>query len=52
MKAARGTAKVQRPASEAKLAVAFFWPFYGGYGIIDLNKNYRYAVVAVSWGHV
>jgi apolipoprotein D and lipocalin family protein len=29
----------------AKLKVQFFWPFRGDYWIIELDKDYRYAVV-------
>lgn len=28
-----------------KLRVQFFWPFHGAYWVIDLGKNYEYAVV-------
>ncbi len=42
---ARGTAKVVDPVTKAKLKVTFFWPFYGDYWIIDLGKDYEYAVV-------
>lgn len=31
--------------SPAKLKVQFFWPFRGDYWIIDLDPEYRYAVV-------
>ena len=42
---AKGTAKVVDKQSNAKLTVSFFWPFYGDYWIIDLGKEYEYAVV-------
>ncbi len=42
---AKGTAKVVDGKSNAKLRVSFFWPFYGDYWIIDLGKEYEYAVV-------
>lgn len=45
LKSARGTAKVVDPRTNAKLKVTFFWPFYGDYWIIDLDSDYRYAVV-------
>jgi apolipoprotein D and lipocalin family protein len=45
VKSVRGTAKVVDPITNAKLKVTFFWPFYGDYWIIDLGKNYEYAVV-------
>lgn len=42
---AHGTAKVVDRATNAKLKVTFFWPFYGDYWILDLGENYDYAVV-------
>jgi len=42
---AKGTAKVVDKKSNAKLKVSFFWPFTGDYWIIDLGKDYEYAVV-------
>ncbi len=42
---AKGKAKVVDGATNAKLKVTFFWPFYGDYWIIDLGKDYEYAVV-------
>ncbi|MDD5245602.1 MAG: lipocalin family protein [Syntrophorhabdaceae bacterium] len=42
---AKGKAKVVDITTNAKLKVTFFWPFYGDYWIIDLGKNYEYAVV-------
>jgi apolipoprotein D and lipocalin family protein len=44
---AEGTARVVDATSNAKLAVTFFWPFSGDYWIIDLGKEYEYAVVSV-----
>ena len=35
-------------SGNAKLKVSFFWPFYGDYWILDLGKNYEYAVVGES----
>jgi len=32
--------------TNAKLKVSFFWPFYGDYWIIMLDKNYSYAVIS------
>ena len=32
-------------SGNSKLRVTFFWPFYADYWIIDLDKDYRYAVV-------
>jgi apolipoprotein D and lipocalin family protein len=31
--------------TNAKLKVSFFWPFWGDYWIIDLGRDYEYAVV-------
>ena len=42
---AKGTAEVVDRKSNAKLKVSFFWPFSGDYWIIDLGKDYEYAVV-------
>ena len=45
LKQAKGKAKVVDKDTGAKLKVTFFWPFYGDYWIIDLGKDYDYAVV-------
>ncbi|MEM7828496.1 MAG: lipocalin family protein [Candidatus Aenigmatarchaeota archaeon] len=45
LRRAKGIAKVVDKTSNAKLKVSFFWPFYGDYWIIDLGKDYDYAVV-------
>lgn len=42
---AKGTAKVVDRKTNAKLKVTFFWPFSGDYWVIDLGKEYEYAVV-------
>lgn len=31
--------------TNSKLRVSFFWPFYGDYWVVDLGRNYEYAVV-------
>jgi apolipoprotein D and lipocalin family protein len=41
----QGTARVDDRSTNAKLKVSFFWPFSGAYWIIDLDPDYRYAVV-------
>lgn len=41
----QGKARVVDPDSNAKLEVSFFWPFWGDYWIIDLDPEYRWAVV-------
>lgn len=46
LKSAKGTAKPAKANGPAtKLKVTFFWPFYGDYWIIDLDAEYRWAVV-------
>ena len=45
VKQAKGKAKVVDKTSGAKLKVTFFWPFYGDYWIMNLGKDYEYAVV-------
>jgi apolipoprotein D and lipocalin family protein len=42
---ARGRARVVDRATNAKLEVSFFRPFWGDYWIIDLADDYAYAVV-------
>jgi len=43
---AKGKAWVVDRTTNAKLKVSFFWPFRGDYWIIDLGKDYEYAVVS------
>jgi len=43
-----GKAKFAGPADEAKLKVSFFGPFYGGYNVIALDDQYKYALIAGS----
>jgi apolipoprotein D and lipocalin family protein len=45
LRQAKGKAWVVDTVSNAKLKVSFFWPFRGDYWIIDLGKDYEYAVV-------
>jgi apolipoprotein D and lipocalin family protein len=45
LKQAKGKAKVVDKNTGAKLKVTFFWPFSADYWIIDLDKDYNYAVV-------
>ncbi|MGH9718257.1 MAG: lipocalin family protein [Candidatus Acidiferrales bacterium] len=40
-----GVARVVDKSTNAKLKVTFFWPFYGKYWIIDLGRDYDYAVI-------
>mgnify|MGYP000984663157 CR=1 FL=1 len=45
-KSAKGTARVaDAKGPNSKLKVTFFWPFSGNYWIIDLDPQYRWAVV-------
>jgi apolipoprotein D and lipocalin family protein len=44
-KSVKGKAWVVDTKSNAKLKVQFFWPFSGSYWIIELDPEYRYAVV-------
>ena len=45
LKQAKGKAKVVDKNTGAKLKVTFFWPFSADYWIIDLGKDYDFAVV-------
>lgn len=42
---AKGRARVVDATTNAKLKVSFFWPFWGDYWIIDLGRDYEFAVV-------
>jgi apolipoprotein D and lipocalin family protein len=45
LRSAKGKAWVTDKETNAKLKVSFFWIFAGDYWIIDLGKDYEYAVV-------
>lgn len=45
LRSAKGKAWVVDKETNAKLKVSFFWPFAGDYWIIDLGRNYEYAVI-------
>ncbi len=45
-KEAVGHASVADNRTNAKLKVQFFWPFTGNYWIIDLDEDYRHAIVS------
>jgi apolipoprotein D and lipocalin family protein len=45
LKSAKGKAWVVDKETNAKLKVSFFWFFAGDYWIIDLGKDYEYAVI-------
>ena len=40
-----GKAKSAGDPTEAKLKVSFFGPFYAGYNVIAIDKDYKYALV-------
>lgn len=42
----KGKAIVVKNSGNAKLKVQFFWPFKGNYWIIDLAKDYSWAVIS------
>lgn len=42
---AKGKAKFADKSTPGKLKVTFFWPFYGKYWIIELDEDYKYALV-------
>jgi len=44
-KSVKGKAWVVDEKTNAKLKVQFFWPFRGDYWIIELDRDYQYAVV-------
>ncbi|WP_316832090.1 lipocalin family protein [Pedobacter aquatilis] len=41
-----GKAKFVGDSNEARLKVSFFGPFYAGYNVIELDEQYKYALVA------
>jgi apolipoprotein D and lipocalin family protein len=45
LKTAKGKAWVVDTATNAKLKVSFFWPFSGNYWILELGKDYEYAII-------
>ncbi|PVH25278.1 lipocalin family protein [Sphingobacterium corticibacter] len=45
-KSAEGKAKFRGEPTTAALKVSFFGPFYAGYNVIALDKDYRHALVA------
>lgn len=48
LRSAKGRAWVVDTNTNAKLKVSFFWPFSGDYWIIDLGRDYEYAVIGHS----
>jgi len=45
LRSVKGKAWVVDKKTNARLKVSFFWPFAGDYWIIDLGRDYEYAVV-------
>lgn len=45
-KQSTGEAKFVNAENEARLKVSFFKPFWSGYNVIDLDDDYKYALVA------
>ena len=43
-----GKAKIPNADDNAKLKVSFFWFFYGDYFVLELDKDYKWAVVGSS----
>lgn len=48
LKKAIGRAKMPDPTESGKLKVSFFLFFYGDYYILELDKNYSYALIGSS----
>lgn len=45
---AEGKAKIPNKKEPGKLKVAFFWNFYGDYYVLELDKDYRWAMIGSS----
>ncbi|MCU4175917.1 lipocalin family protein [Carboxylicivirga sp. N1Y90] len=43
-----GKAKIPNPTIPSKLKVSFFWIFYGDYFVLDLDKDYQWALIGSS----
>lgn len=43
-----GKAKVPNKKEPGKLKVSFFWIFYGDYYVLDLDKDYQWALIGSS----
>lgn len=50
LKTSKGKAKVVDTATNAKLKVSFFGPFYGDYWVLDRGDNYEWAIVGEPSG--
>jgi apolipoprotein D and lipocalin family protein len=44
-KVSEGAAKPIKDLNNAGLSVQFFWPFSGGYYVMALDSNYKYALI-------
>ncbi len=40
-----GKAKIPDPSEPGKLKVSFFWIFYADYYVLEVDKNYQYAMI-------
>lgn len=49
-KVSTGRAKVEDKATNAKLKVSFFGPFYGDYWVLDHDDDYRWSIVGEPSG--
>ncbi|GAA0581035.1 lipocalin family protein [Rhizomicrobium electricum] len=49
-KSATGKARVADTATNAKLRVTFFWPFYGDYWVLDHDADYQWSIVGEPSG--
>lgn len=45
---AEGKAKIPNKKEPGKLKVAFFWNFYGDYYVLELDKDYQWAMIGSS----
>jgi apolipoprotein D and lipocalin family protein len=43
-----GKAKIPNPDEPSKLKVSFFWFFYGDYFVLELDEDYKWAVIGSS----
>jgi len=43
-----GKAKIPNPEIPSKLKVSFFWFFYGDYFVLELDKDYQWAIIGSS----
>ncbi len=48
LSSAEGKAKIPDPSEPGHLKVSFFWIFYAEYNILELDKDYQYALIGSS----